>query len=152
MSNPVTDPVKSAVDAYKTVRHLLDTLKTLDQKLPQVIEAMSLIAQLQADIMELSARNSQLERELTEAERHNFELSKTIQTEEAWRAELEKLEKCQTENGKWVFREQGTTEPFYCPSCLNDRKKNFLQRGHHRNINMNRLQEGDYCPVCQRSF
>ncbi len=148
----VAGEVKSVLDAYQTVRHLLETLKTLDQKLPQVIDALSLIAQLQQDMTELSARNSQLERELTASERRNFELRQQIQTEEAWRAELEKLQKCQTPNGKWVFREQGTTEPLYCPHCLNDRKKHFLQSGFHRDATHQKNREGIFCPVCGIGF
>jgi chromosome segregation ATPase len=150
--SPSLDPIKATVDAYQTVKSLLSTLKTLDQKLPQVIEALSLIAQLQQDITEVSARNSQLERDLIQAERRNFELTKQVQSEEAWRSELDKLEKCQTENGHWVWKEKGTTTPLYCPNCLNGRKKSFLQHRNYHNTNMKRHEMGDYCPVCETGF
>lgn len=143
----------TVIDATTKGIALLQAItEALKKKTPDVPAALSMVNQLQQHIDQLRARNLELERDVLELDKKNFHLQKKVETEETWRAELDKLEKCQTARGKWVFREKGTTQPLYCPSCLNQKKKEFLQNGFHRNFNLDRREEGDYCPICKTSF
>ena len=121
----MSDPVTIATTAISLLDRIIQALK---QDKPNVAEARALVNQLQQHIDELRTRNLQLERDVLNLEKQNFQLQKQVEREDTWRHQVEKLERCQTPHGKWVFREKGTIEPMLCPNCLNERQIMFLQQ------------------------
>jgi regulator of replication initiation timing len=84
--------------------------------------------------------------ELGHLQTENLELREKLKAAEDWKAKLAEYELKETQGGAIVFQFKGEPRHYICPSCMNKKEVQILQR---RKDSMS----GDFeCPGCNKYF